>query len=116
MFHLSCGNSGNITPDSLRESRTQFALRINKSDKQCFASGINFMIGIWPDQCGPACLPRSAWSTSNPQVALHYHQELDTVMTVPSGCEPRSPHHHCRRPDPSAGIGMHYHDPNYQEF
>ncbi len=49
------------------------------------------MIGIWTDQCGPACLPRSAWSTSNPQFTLHYHDELDAVMTVPADVNP-GPH------------------------
>ena len=104
MLHLRCGNTGDIALDSFRESRTQFALRVYKSNKQCFASGINFMICVWTDQCGPACFPCVALATSNPQFALHYHDELDTVMTMPSGCEPWSPDNHCRRPDPGAGI------------
>jgi hypothetical protein len=40
------------------------------------------MICVWTDQCGPACFPCVALATSNPQFALHYHDELDTVMTM----------------------------------
>src|SRR5215469_17355703 len=113
MLHLRCRNTGNFALDSFYNSGTQFALRINKSYEQCSPSGINFVICIWTDQCRPACFPCGAWPTSNPQCASRYHDEVDTVMTVPGGCEPWSPHNYCCLPDPRAGIWMHYHEPNY---
>src|SRR6266436_5459006 len=68
------------------------------------------MIGIWTDQCGPACSPWISGSTSNPEFALQYHDELDAVMAVASGGGSWSPDNHRCWPDPGTWFWIDHHD------
>ena len=96
---LAWTDAQDIVVDPLAEGRAQLALRVDESDEDRRVPRIDLVDGVRPHQEGAALHPFVPGSASDQQCPLQRHHQLDGVMAMRRGREPRPPHDHRGRPD-----------------